>query len=484
MNKLDIDVLNKYGDSEIKKFIEGLESNKKRLAVLSLIVDNKDWINIKNIIENVNNPIYRMVALHNYIYQYYTPVDISDSSTPTHVVNQMLDEIPIYMWKNPFLKWLYPTNGRGSFPIHCIKRIMDRLKNWETDIDKLYKHINEKMIYVSDSSMVNSFLYQFTIDPYDELKLNIHNGNFLSNEMYDVLGINYYDISISNPPYNKKYIGSKCSAKPIYHKFVIRTINISRFSMFLTPSKWFAGGRGLNSFRNSMIMSKKIKLIKHYDKSSEFLGGGYKDIKGGISYFIYDNDYNGDVLFNNTIRDLSKYDIVTTNDNKKLFDIIAKSDDFINKICLGRGDVVFGIETNDNRLTDDGGRDKIICHVSTFKGNIKYIDKSLIIKNRDKIKKYKVITPRAATKGGCGFGSIKVLSPNEIANGSYLIFEVNSEMEAKSLASYLKTNIVNEILSMRKNSQDIKRETVSWIPLVPLDREWTNTELERYLISN
>jgi len=153
--------------------------------------------------------------------------------------------------------------------------------------------------------------------------------------------------------------------------------------------------------------------------------------------------------------------------------------DNISKICMGRGDNVFGIQTNDKRLTASPDDDSILCHVSIQKGRIKYIRKEYI-KNIEKSNTYKVITVEAATKGGEGFGNIYVSLPGEVLNGSYIYFVTNSVEESKSLQSYLKTKFANFLLSLRKISQHIKPDTLKWIPIVPFDREWTDKELYSY----
>jgi hypothetical protein len=57
----------------------------------------------------------------------------------------------------------------------------------------------------------------------------------------------------------------------------------------------------------------------------------------------------------------------------------------------------------------------------------------------------------------------------------------NLEEEAKSLLSYLDTKFANHMLSIRKISQDISKNTCKWIPLVPLDRIWNDNEVCEYL---
>ena len=112
---------------------------------------------------------------------------------------------------------------------------------------------------------------------------------------------------------------------------------------------------------------------------------------------------------------------------------------------------------------------------------MKYVDN---FDFNDKNSFWKVITPRANGSDYNGFGIMIIGKPNEIHTDSYISFRVCSEQEALSLKSYLETPIVNNILSIRKISQDINQDTIKWIPMVPFDRKWTDERVIEYLKLN
>jgi len=356
---------------------------------------------------------------------------------------------------------------------------MNGLKDEILDPEERLRWILEKIIYINEYQSKNLFIYLQLFDPQNKYNMNFNRGDYLKLDIKETFGVEKFDLICMNSPYQEMDGGAKASAKPLYNLFIEKSINDAKKVISINPSRWFAGGKGLDGFRKLMLNNKSIKVINHIKDPSDVFGKGV-EIKGGISYMLIDSNYKGDCLYNDKLVNLSLYDILLDPNYVNLVNRVKNTNVHagLDTICIGRGDNVFGIQTNDKRVSDS---DDIICYMSKHKGYQKYINLNQI-KNSKYLNLWKVITAEAAgsnKKLGI-FGNSFIGKPNEVYSGSYISFVLNSEIECLSLLSYIKTKFSMFFLSLRKSSQHIKPDTCKWIPLVPFDREWTDELLFDY----
>jgi len=399
--------------------------------------------------------------------------------TPMSFINNnMLEDLDVYykekynknIFEDETLKWGDTTTGIGNFPIAIYYKLMNGLKIKIPNDKDRKKHILEKMLFMAEYNKKNCFIVKQIFNMNNEYKLNLYNGDSLKLDIKKEFGISKFDIIIGNPPYNEEL--KSTGAKALYNKFVEYYIEKCNLLCFVIPSRWFSGGKGLDSFRNNMLKRTDIVYIKHFDDASKIFGNSV-DIKGGVNYFLKDSNHTGNCIYNNSITKLNKYDVFVDGRYHSLIDKVINFNS-ITTLYLGR---YFGVESNDKRLKNDMTNNTIKCYVSQQKGFVKYIEKKEIKKEYNF---WKLITTEAAYKHKSGFGNTFIGNPDEIHTGSYVSFKLSNENEAKSLLSYMKCRLPNFMLLLRKNSQHINENICKWIPLPPLNKEWTDDEIYKH----
>ena len=398
----------------------------------------------------------------------FTPMDFINDKMLTDIEEYWMKKHNENIWTNEKLTWYDPATGMGNYPIAIYYKLIEGLKTKIPNEELRKKHIIEKQLYMGELNKKNCFVVKQIFNINNTYKLNLYEGDTLNVKLNEVFGKTKFDIIIGNPPYNEEL--TTVGAKPLYNKFIEYYVNKCNMLSFIVPSRWFAGGKGLDKFREMMINRTDILYIKHYDDACKIFGNSV-DIKGGVNYFLIDKDYNGLCDYNGSKVKFNTFDVILDSKYYGLVNKFLDKEPIIN-IYLGR---YFGIESNDKNLTDNN---KLIkCYVSQQKGFIKYIDKKIVKKEYNF---FKVITTRAAYGANSGFGNTFIGTPNEIHTGSYISFKCSNEGDAKSLLSYMKCKLPNLLLSLRKSSQDISEATCKWIPLPPLNKDWTDDMIYKY----
>ena len=101
-----------------------------------------------------------------------------------------------------------------------------------------------------------------------------------------------FDVIIGNPPYQLNTDGFGTQARPIYQQFVEQAKALDpRFLTMVIPARWFAGGMGLDDFRQSMLNDNRLRSIDDYLSAADVFPG--VGLKGGVCYFLWDRDNPG-----------------------------------------------------------------------------------------------------------------------------------------------------------------------------------------------
>lgn len=507
-------------DPELYNLLLNTDPRKRRSGILSILDKGRNmFMSIKNVIKsNTLNKTEHIKDVVRMLRDYVKVGEVEKKKfgevmTPISLVNEMLDTLPSEVWSNPDLKWLDPANGCGVFPSVVVERLMVGLSTWQPDEDLRYKHIMENMIYVCEIQPKNMFLYLCAFDPNDEYELNVYTGSFLDqgfdDHMKNVWGVGKFDIVVGNVPYQESDGGGTGdSAKPLYNLFTEKSYNISDKIIFVIPSKWMLGGKGLDGFRDKMINSFQISKIFDVESSSGWFPG--INLDGGACYFLSDKNYldklcdfthltkNGLIIkshrelgFQNKIyRDIRYVELYKKiiNAGKESFSLNISAQ----KPYGFRADI-FNDPIKYSHLdmsTEKDSPDKVkIYGVKGIKGGAKrtegYILPNDDLKNNPFYGKYNIFFSKAFDFKSTIPPKPVIGLPYEICSETFLnIGPFNNIDQTLSCISYMQTKFFRFLFKMNRSNMNISKKVFDLIPNVSFDRIWSDEDLyKEYCLS-
>lgn len=302
---------------------------------------------------------------------------------------------------------------------------------------------------------------------------------------------------VGNPPYQIMDGGAKASASPIYQLFVDSAKKLSPAAISLImPSKWFAGGKGLDDFRESTRIDRRMEYMYDYVNAKDLFPTA--SIGGGICYFLWRNNYDGKCKFTNVLaghsstkeRYLDQYDVIVRyNEAINIIDTaITNGTRTISDIMLSRNP--FGPSSNVR-----GSELPIEGHIELITSEGKYyIDPNMITDNKDYVNAWKVSISKVTCEHAGEpdkngqlkvLSSLRTLGPNCACTDSYLIIgKFDNQKEAENLYSYLSTKFARFMLLMAVSSINLSKDKFRFVPLQDFSRPWTDQDLyEKYNLS-
>jgi len=467
------------------------------------------------------------------------------------LANRMLNLLPAEIWNDPNATFLDPACKEGIFGREITRRLHAGLAQIIPDPKERARHILNKQVFglatseltaqmsrrsVYGNKKANSHLtmdgalphlmdtqnghirfpivkHNFnnqgkctlcgfvTKYPHNNLEKTNHAYPFIHLSLEEIQSLEgfpmQFDVIIGNPPYQLSDGGFGASASPIYQKFVESAIALNpKHLIMITPSRWFAGGKGLDEFRARMLADHRIQELVDYPNPKDVFPG--ISISGGVSFFHWNAQYDGPCQVS-TVSGYGEHE--TRNTATRFLDgfgdtfvrwnsavsILEKVADVRKKHGWGTMDAKvssskpFGLRTN----IKPKKKGDIDFYANKSAGRMNRKD---LLSGHDWVDCWKVLAP-AAFGGGEDYphfvtGTPFVVAPGSACSETYNVIgafhpnqDKNAEIKARRLAIYYATRFFRFLVLQLKNSQHVPKDRYAFVPDLPMDRDWTDTEL-------
>lgn len=265
--------------------------------------------------------------------------------TPPDLANQMLDMLTEAwakdhngenIWESKDVKFLDPYTKSGVFLREVTARLTKGLEKTIPNLEKRVDHILSNQVYGIGITKLTSLLARRSVYCsknadgehsiakslnskdgniwYKRLehswndtkcifcgapKTVLDRGNDVENYAYafihtdkikkrikDFFGEDMqFDVIIGNPPYQMKGGAGGTSDSSIYQLFVQQAKQLEpKYLSMVIPSRWLAGGRGLDEFRKDMLKSHQLVKLVDYPVSKDVFPN--VEVMGGICHFL------------------------------------------------------------------------------------------------------------------------------------------------------------------------------------------------------
>jgi site-specific DNA-methyltransferase (adenine-specific) len=457
--------------------------------------------------------------------------------TPPELANKMLDLLPQELFSNPKTTFLDPFTKSGVFLREIVKRLDRGLESQIPDRQKRIDHILHNQVFGIACTELTSLLARRSVycskhanSKYSVSKFDNEEGNILYKnlkhtwvngkckycgasqavydrgseaEQYAYMFIHTdnpnqffpnmkFDVIVGNPPYQLSDGGQAASSKPLYNLFVEQAMRLKpRYLTLIIPARWYAGGKGLDSFRVTMLQNNNLRKLVDYNNSADCFPG--VNIAGGVCYFLWNRDNSGSCEIRNVslqnkddrseTRMLNEFPILVRNNTAIhiIRKLLTVSNETLDKRVQSYS--YFAIRSYERGLDRKHKNDDVILLSSQGKG---YYEKNKAEDKNGILSKYKVIITYAMSGGNKPtsqgdfqvVSSLQILLPNEVCTETYLVLDVFDKLEeAQNMCTYVSTKTFRFLLLQALTSIHITKDSFLFVPLQDFSHPWTDEML-------
>jgi site-specific DNA-methyltransferase (adenine-specific) len=450
--------------------------------------------------------------------------------TPPQLANEMLNHLPPEIWQDKNARFLDPFTKSGVFLREITKRLLVGLEKQIPDPQKRINHILQNQVFGIAITELTALIARRSVycsktangkysvcDEFTDKAGNIrfkngkhtwekgrcafcgaseagyerggeletHAYEFIHTEKPEEIFDMKFDVVMGNPPYQLSDAGDSTGSSPIYHLFVEQAKKLNpRFLSMIIPARWFAGGKGLDEFRSTMLKDKRISRLVDYPIASDVFPG--VKVIGGICYFLWEREHNG------VCRVTTRMNGVEDTMDRQLdqFDTFVrfnKAISILEKVQVKNypplsGQVSrqkpFGLRT----FARPTGKGDVMLYANNSADTVA---RRTIPTGSEMIDSWKVLTSMGYGEGGEArdyprmiMGKPIVAAPPSACTETYLVVGAyETKAEAENLAAYLRTRFLRFLVGLRKNTQHITQDRFAFVPSLPMTKEWTDKKL-------
>lgn len=452
--------------------------------------------------------------------------------TTPNLANEILDSLPQEIFRDKNSTFIDPCVKSGIFLREIAKRLNNELKDFLPEktrrIENIFKNqvfgiatteltslMGRRTLYCSKKANSQYSLFEESINESGNIFYSRFNHSWLNSRCkycgapQDVYNRNdeletyaypfihkddpnlffdmKFDVVIGNPPYQISDSGFGKSAKPIYNRFIEQAKKLNpRHLLMIIPSRWYAGGKGLDEFRNEMLNDRRIKKIVDYPEAKDCFPG--VDIAGGVCYFHWQRDYEGLTEVVNNWRGEKQISFRKLNEFET-FIRFGIASEIIKKIRIKNEptlDSVVGSRAAFGLSTTVKPKEIGDLTLITSKGEGK-ISSDEVLNNKELIPRWKVLTSNISYDHAGQpnkNGERKVLAklflapPDTVCTETYLVIDTfENKKNAENLEAFLKLKFTRFLIAQMTVSQHITKGRFAFVPKLNWDKIYSDEEL-------
>ncbi len=429
---------------------------------------------------------------------------------------------------NANAKILEINSKTGLYPLYCAYSIFRAKRSLHPQMaeNALWEETIRENIFVICKTPMAKAITQRTLCGFTNTKINAHAFDHLVNDLKnksdsfikDVTSENFwkkgngkmeFDAIVGNPPYQEMDGGAQASANPIYNKFVIAAEKTKpNYVSMIMPSRWYAGGKGLDEFRDRMLNDICLQVLHDFLNPDELFPN--TNIRGGLCYFLWNKNYDnskdlthvithsGKQIISDSMRPMKIEGAEIFIRNVEAISIIKKvseisRESFEKHVSSLRPFGLRGYFAKDSncKASTKGMKDPVGIYIKGQK--LCFVEKAFVPSHKERINDWKVFASRANNIGTeLSDDNLNpfIGRPNEICTESYMVLSVGlnlNESSAKNLCKYFTTKFARFMHSLAKASQDATAKTYRFVPLQDFtsnsDIDWSQSipEIDKQL---